>query len=92
MAAEEDTIPDQRLLDFQMKTEEEKDMMSCDEVFCMYLREVAKQVNETYYKQCLRFILLYRECTNECGWLKRRETFKGVGMQDEDTLLANLKT
>lgn len=92
MAIEEDTIPDSRLTDFLNKNEDEKDAMSCDEVFCMYLREVAKQVNETYYKQCLRFILLYRECANECGWLKRRETFKEVGMQDEDTLLANLKT
>ena len=89
---EEDLIPDQRLSDFLAKTEEEKDQMTCDEVFCMYLREICKNVNETYYKQCLRFILLYRECINETGWLKRRETFKEVGMLDEDTLLANLKT
>ena len=37
-------------------------------------------------------MILYRECINECGWLKRRETYKEVGMLDEDTLLANLKT
>jgi len=92
MAVEEDPIPDQRLLEFKLKTEEEKDLMSCDEVFCMYLREISKQVNENYYKQCLRFVLLYRECINECGWLKRRETHKEVGMLEEDTLLANLKT
>ena len=66
--------------------------MTCDEVFCMYLREICKNVNENYYKHCLRFILLYRECINETGWLKRRETFKEVGMLNEDSLLANLKT
>lgn len=75
-----------------MKSEEEKDTMTCDEVFCMYLREVSKQVNEIYYRQCLRFVLLYRECANECGWLKRRETYNEVGMLEEDSLLANLKT
>lgn len=42
MAVEEDPIPDQRLLEFQLKSEEQKDMMSCDEVFCMYLREISK--------------------------------------------------
>ena len=66
--------------------------MACDDIFCMYLREVSKLVNENYYKQCLRFILLYRECLNEYGWLKRRETYMEAGMLDEDTLLANLKT
>ena len=66
--------------------------MTCDEVFCMYLREISKRVNESYYKQCLRFVLLYRECINECGWQKRRETYEEVDMQGEDTFLANLKT
>ena len=73
-------------------SEEEKDKMTCDEIFCMYLREVCKLVNENYYKQCLRFILLYRECINEYGWLKRRETYMEAGMINEDSLLASLKT
>ena len=89
---EPDPITDQRMIDFQAKSEEEKDQMTCDEVFCLWLREVSKQVNETYYRQCVRFILLYRECINECGWLKRRDTYKEVGMLEEDSLLANLKT
>ena len=37
-------------------------------------------------------MLLYRECINECGWGKRRDTYKEAGMLDEDTFLANLKT
>lgn len=49
--------------------------MTCDEIFSLYLRHVSKQVNEQYYKTVLRFVLLYRECLNEYGWLKRREHF-----------------
>ena len=36
-------------------TEEERDQMTCDEVFAMYLRHVSKQVNESYYRTILRF-------------------------------------
>lgn len=71
--------------------EHQKDQMTCDEVFCMYLRDVCKSVNEKCYKQCLRFVLLYRECINEFGWLKRSETYARAGMLNEDTLLQSLK-
>ena len=47
---EETEMPDQRMQDFLELSEDLKDKMTCDEVFCMYLREVSKQVNETYYK------------------------------------------
>ena len=69
-----------------------KDLISCDEVFCLYLREVCRKVNETYYKTILRFILLYRECMNEYGWIKRRETFNRAGIsEDEDQIVRDLK-
>jgi hypothetical protein len=57
----------------------------------MYLREVCKNVNEKCYLQCLRFVLLYRECINEFGWLKRSETIARAGMLHEDSLLKELK-
>ncbi len=47
---EVEPIADQRMLDFLAKTEEEKDSMTCDEVFCLYLREISKRVNDSYYK------------------------------------------
>lgn len=47
---EEDPVTDQHLIDFLAKSEEEKDQMTCDEVFCIYLREISKRVNESYYK------------------------------------------
>ena len=72
-------------------TEEQKDQLTCDEIFCLYLRDVSKIVNERYFKQCLRFVLLYRECLNEFGWLKRSETYARAGMLQEDTLLLSLK-
>jgi hypothetical protein len=63
-------------------SEEEKDQMTCDEVFSMYLRHVSKHVNENYYRTILKFILLYRECLNEYGWLKRRDHYEKAGILD----------
>ena len=83
---------DERYKAFEEMSEHQKDQMTCDEIFCMYLRDVCKNVNEQCYKQCLRFVLLYRECINEFGWLKRSETFARAGMMHEDTLLQQLKT
>jgi len=65
--------------------------MSCDEIFSLYLRDLSKRVNENYYKTILRFVLLYRECLNEYGWLKRRDHYCKAGMQDFDEILNKLK-
>lgn len=75
--------------------------MSCDEILAMYLRHVSKQVNENYYRTILRFVLLYRECLNEYGWLKRRDYYckaysaeheeTGACIDDFDELLTRLK-
>lgn len=51
---------------------------------CLYLRDVSKRVNQTYYKTIVRFVMLYRECVNEFGWLKRRETLRKAGVSEED--------
>lgn len=71
--------------------EEQKDSMTCDEVLSMYLREVSKRVNEQYYKTCLRFVLLYRECLNEYGWLKRRDHYQKAGILHQDEVINRLK-
>lgn len=57
----------------------------------MYLRDICKVVNENYYKTCLRFVLLYRECLNEYGWLKRRDHHLKAGILHEDIILNKLK-
>lgn len=61
---------------------EEKDELCCDEIFCLYLRDLSKIVNENYYKTALRFVILYRDCLNEYGWLKRRDHFMKADMLD----------
>ena len=72
----EDLQKDERLRHFVLEmSEEDKDQVTCDEVFALYLRHVSKQVNEQYYRNVLRFVLLYRECLNEYGWLKRRDHY-----------------
>lgn len=98
----EELQKDERMRHFMMDmSEEEKDRLTCDEVFSLYLRHVSKQVNDTYYRNVIRFILLYRECLNEYGWLKRREHYKkayseeikesGGCVDDYDEILRVLK-
>ena len=77
--------------EFLQLSECDKDAMSCDDIFSLYLRDLCKHVNENYYKTCLRFVLLYRECLNEYGWLKRRDHHQKAGMLEHDTLLNKLK-
>lgn len=97
----EDLQRDERMRQFVFEmTEEQKDQLSCDEVFCLYLRHVSKLVNENYYRNALRFVLLYRECLNEYGWLKRREHYfnayhdesgGSTSIEDHDEVLSRLK-
>ncbi len=82
---------DQRFRNFILMNEGQKDAMTCDQVFAMYLREVSKRVNEGFYKTCLRFVLLYRECLNEYGWLKRRDHYQKAGCLHQDEIINKLK-
>ena len=91
----QDLQKDERLKHFMLEmTEEEKDKITCDEIFALYLRHVSKQVNETYYRTILRFVLLYRECLNEYGWLKRRDHYHKAyqgNIDQHDEVLSKLK-
>ena len=95
----EELQKDDRMRNFVVEmTEEDKDLISCDEVFSLYLRHVSKIVNENYYRTVVRFVLLYRECLNEYGWLKRREHYskayqgeRGGCLDDHDEVLSKLK-
>jgi len=87
----EDLKKDDRMWNFVQMSEEEKDLHTCDEIFGLYLRDLSKLVNENYYKTALRFVLLYRECLNEYGWLKRRDHYQKAGMLDQDDLINQLK-
>ena len=59
--------------DIATMSEEWRVMMSADEIFGLFLREVASKTNEMFYKTILKFLLLYRDCLNEYGWQKRAE-------------------
>ena len=66
---------DKRMEKLYKMSENDKDLLSCDDVFSLYLGDVSKLVNPTYYKNIVRFVMLYRDCLNELGWQKRREHF-----------------
>lgn len=94
----EDIEKDERMKNFVVNmTECDKDLLCCDEIFALYLRHISKQVNEHYYRIVLRFVLLYRECLNEYGWLKRRDHYQkaytgdSTKADEHDELLTKLR-
>lgn len=81
-------LDDPALKDFKALSTPEKNRFTCDSIFCLYLRDVSRKVNEAYYRTILRFVLLYRECMNEYGWIKRRETLNRAKIsEDEDEIV-----
>ena len=53
--------------------ENKRNMLNCEQIFTLYLREFSSLVNETYYKKLMTFVLLFRDCLNIYGWQKRAE-------------------
>ena len=56
--------------------------MKVDEIFALYLYTVAKKVNKKFYFLVLRFVLYFRECLNEIGWQKKRESDQEDGQAE----------
>jgi hypothetical protein len=81
---------DERITQFANMTEEEKEEMNCDEIFCLYLRTMSKVVNGNFYKTVLRFIFLYRSCLNSFAFDRRRDHYKRADMSSEDHKLNSL--
>ena len=52
----------------------ERDDMTADEVFALYLNHMSIRSNQSFYFIVLRFTLLFRECLNKNGWKKKIET------------------
>ena len=48
--------------------------MLSDEIFAFYLYSISRKVNEHFYKTVLTFTILFRECLNEIGWVKKAES------------------
>jgi len=65
-------------------TLQQKDMFTCDEIFTLYLGYVSKQVNAIYYKSVTKFVLMYRDCMNRKGWLKRKEQLVKAQVPEEN--------
>lgn len=54
-------------------SENKKNMLNCEQIFTLYLREFSYITNEMFYRKLLIFIILFRECLNIYGWTKRAE-------------------
>ena len=55
-------------------SENDKMNMFVDEIFAIYLYNVSQKVNDSFYRTVLAFVIFFRECLNEIGWKKRRES------------------
>ena len=54
--------------------ETKRNMMNCEQIFTLYLREFAQMLNSTFYSQkLLKFTIFFRDCLNIYGWQKRAE-------------------
>ena len=78
---------DQVLEDYEQLTFEQKQKLTVDDVCGIYLRETSQKVNNKFYKTLLKFVILFRECSNEYGWQKIIETEKLL--KDEKIKLGN---
>lgn len=65
-------------------SEEERNSLSWDDIFAVYLRETSQKVNENFYKLLLRYMIWYRECANRFGWSKLDKEGQAKG-GNEDT-------
>ena len=48
--------------------------MKVDEIFALYLYKVSLKVQDQFYRTVLAFVIFFRECLNEIGWKKRKES------------------
>lgn len=55
---------------------EARNLLTCDELFALYLRHTCRKVNSKFYKNIIMFVILFRECMNEYGWQKKQENLK----------------
>lgn len=75
-----------------MLPEDDRNKISCDEVFAIYLYDTSRRVNPEFFKVMLRFIFAYRECLNKYGWEKKAENDEvlnnsGNGEELETTMI-----
>jgi hypothetical protein len=60
--------------DYNNLSDDDKLNMKVDEIFALYLYNVSQKVSDQFYRTVLAFVIFFRECLNEIGWKKRRES------------------
>ena len=60
--------------DYLHLSDDDKMNMKVDEIFALYLYTVSQKVSDQFYRTVLAFVIFFRECLNEIGWKKRRES------------------
>lgn len=65
--------------------------MLVDEIFALYIYRISLKVNEVFYKTVLTYVILFRECLNEIGWLKKIES-EGIKLEENSSLKQDMET
>ena len=55
--------------------------MLLDEIFALYLHTLSRKVGDTFFKTVLQYVILFRECLNEIGWVKKQES-EGIKLEE----------
>ena len=72
--------------EYYMLNDYKRNWLWWDEVFSIYLWEVSQKVNETFYKEILKYIVCYREWANKIGWdNKFNSSLKQESWQNDST-------
>ena len=74
---------DALLKEYHKMNEQQRNSMSCDEVFAVYLWDISQKVNSQFYEDVILFVLCFRECLNKEGWDKL-ERFERETIIDEE--------
>ena len=48
-------------------------MLTADEILVLYLRDCSQMINKAYYTKVVQFIIMFEDCLNQYGWIKRAE-------------------
>lgn len=79
------------LRNYENLSESDRQQMLADEIFAYYLYTISRKVNEHFYKTVLTYTILFRECLNEIGWVKKIES-EGLKVEEDDELKAKVDT
>ena len=67
MAQQQESCTKSKVKVGEAKNLAKKKSKTCNEAFSQYLLAISQQVNQSFYRDVLKFVLLYQQCLNLFG-------------------------